>query len=945
VRVIGDRALLFTDIEGSTALLQRLGPVYADVLDQHHRIMRNAIERAAGVEVQNEGDAFAVLFPTAVAAVSAAVDAQCRLREGPWPKGTVVTVRMGINWGEIGRSESGYVGMPLHETARVASAAHGGQILISESARERLTAESPGRLPVELRMLGRFSLKDIGDDVPLIQVIHPDLPHAFPPPRTGGGRLNNLPAQLTSLVGRETEAIEVGEFVRRHRLVTLSGAGGIGKTRLALSVAADAASGFTDGVWLVELASVRTGADLVDAVRLSAALAEEPLTEAELVATLAAKNLLLVLDNCEHLLDDVAAMVDRITKACPRVHVLATSREPFGTVGEMTWRVPSLATNDAVSLFVARAELAAPGIELGPPELDAIDRVCRRLDGIPLAIELAAARAGTIPLAQIEERLLDGFRLLNASSRGGVARHQTLRATLEWSYDLLNSEEQRVFRRLSILRNPELDSVEIVCGDDQMVDVLEVVHGLQTKSLIAIDASRMPSRVRVSEIVRQFAAELLEASDERPALAERHARYFLAASHRARRGCLGPNRLDWLRRFADDEADYAVAFDWWSEHGPSDAAVLVGNAKEWLVACDNRPWLHRLQVITERPDLDPASVGIVCSLRAILAGLYGRESAEVAARSAARALEHLDAVVDSRDRLRALTNMALGFREADPSLAAELAARAMDEADALGDDVETAWSLLDLILVRHEHDPETLRLRAQLLERIDRIGAQWTNVGPLVDQALGTYQVGEYDEALARLDAAEQMLARLPQRHEVVSEDAHALDVWEILIRAELGDTAVAILIAEDRLARLADRRSHQAKELAGPYGQALMLAGQPDAARAAFELATDRADGWRYLVFAISMIGRATLAIAEGRPEEAVALAEGIAEENRRMWVRARARDVLAEAALAVEDLSAARTHAQIADRIRQDGGFVVPPALRPRVIAVRRALAVVDA
>jgi predicted ATPase len=945
VKVVGNRALLFTDIEGSTALLQRLGPVYADVLDQHHRIIRGAIGRASGVEVQNEGDAFAVLFPSAVAAVEAAVDAQRELRVGPWPQGTAVTVRMGIHWGEIGLSESGYVGMPLHETARVASAAHGGQILMSETARDRLTVETPSRPPAELRVLGRFSLKDIGEDVSLIQVVHPDLPDAFPPPRAGGGRLNNLPAQLTGLVGREREATEVGEFVARHRLVTLSGAGGVGKTRLALSVAADAASRFADGVWLVELASISSAFDLVDAIRVSTAVAEDPVTDAQLLDLLCGKNVLLVLDNCEHLLDDVAALVERILRSCPRVHVLATSREPFGTVGEMRWRVPSLARDDAVTLFVARAELASPGLHLGPNEMEVIERVCTRLDGIPLAIELAAARVGAIGLAQIEERLLDGFRLLKASARGGVARHQTLHATLEWSYDLLTPDEQVVFRQLSILRNPELGAVEAVCGAEGRIDVLDVVSGLQSKSLITVDASRGPTRVHLSEIVRQFAAELLLTTGEHPALAERHARYFLEASHRTRRGCLGPNRLDWLRRFADDEVDYAAAFDWWTEHDPSDAAILIGNTKEWLAASDNRAWLHRLQEITERPDLDPASVTIVCSLRALLAGLYGRESAEVAARSARRALEHLDAVADPRDRLRALTNMALGFREADPAKAAELAARAMDEANGLGDDVETAWSLVDLILLRHEHDPETLRLRTQLLERVDRLGDEWTNVGPLVDQALSTYQVGEYGEAIARLDAAEQMLARLPNRHDVVSEDAHALAVWEILIRAELGDTAVAILIAEDRLGRLVDRRSHQAKELAGPYGQALMLAGQLDAARAAFELATDRADGWRYLVFAISMIGRATLAIADGRPAEASAMVESIAEENRRLWVRARAHDVMAEAALALGDPTAARMHAETADRIRHEGGFVVPPALRPRVDAVRDALVIVGA
>ncbi len=943
MRILGERALLFTDIEGSTALLQRIGASYSDVLDQHHRLMRGAFARGGGEEFQSEGDAFAVLFENAAAAVATAVDAQRRLQREPWPSDAHVRVRMGIHIGEIGRSESGFVGMPLHKAARVASAAHGGQILVSDEARQAIERTPLDDPAISLRTLGGFALKDIGPSVTLIQIMHPELPDQFPPPRTSGRHLNNLPGQLTTFVGRDDEAERVAELMRSHRLVTLCGAGGIGKTRLSLNVAAETMSRFADGVWLIELATLQSRPDIVDEVYRSMKIADDEPSERRLVEVLADKEALLVFDNCEHIVDDVAAVIELLTSKCPRVHVLATSREPLAVAGEMAWRVPSLSVADSVTLFIARAELNSAEFAPTPRDREVIERVCVRLDGIPLAIELVAARANTIPVDQIEEHLLGRLRLLTTGRRGGVARQQTLKATLEWSHRLLSSDERVVLRRLAVFRGqPEMDAIAAICGGDDIDDVSDVVRRLHAKSLLSIDVSHRPARVALTEIVRQFADEVLRDVGEHALVAERHASHFLAWSHHARLGCLGPDRLDWLRRFAADADNYAVAYDWLEEQNPTEAAVLIGNTKEWLISSDSRVWLERLQRISRRTDIEPRAIAIANSLRALYAGLYGREPAAVAATSARLAMANLDAVTDPGERLRVMTNAALGFREADPASGALLADQAVEQAQQLDDDNETAWSLVDLVLLRHEHNPDTRRFRAMQLELVDRLGDQWSNANPLVDQALDSYQVGRYDDALARLDDADRMLAPLPQRHEVASDDAHVLAVWGILIRAELGDTQLAILIAEDALRRLGDGSSHQAKELEATHGQALLIAGRADEARRAFEVATDRPDGWRYLTFALAMIGLATLDVAAGDAARASASIERIAQENRRLWVRARAHDVMAEAALVMGSREAAVEHIVAADTIRAEHGFVVPPAWRDRAIALRRDVGV---
>ena len=543
MRIIGDRALLFTDIEASTALLQRVGhPRYVGLLDQHHRILRAAIEQHGGHEIQNEGDSFVVLFASVGDAVAAAITAQRDLRAGPWPVDGSVSVRMGVHEGEVGVSESGHHGLALHEAARVADAAHGGQILVSDAARARIESGDTQMLGVSLEELGLFRTQG-----------HRWSRAADPgAPRRPSFRLPSAsnrwqyPTQPAGSVDqprwtRATER-EVSELVQRHRLVSLLGSGGVGKTRLALRVAAGLTREFHDGVWFVELAKLQDPEVIMEEIRRSIRAPDDGRGAAAVLDALARKHALLVLDNCEHLVSNVTEHVGDLIKWCPQLHVLVTSREPIGSVGEVQWRVPSLPSSEAVELFRARAELVSSGFDLGPNDLVVIRSICDRLDGIPLAIELAAARVGTIPIDEIEYRLLDQLRLLRAGGRGVVARHQTLKATLEWSHRLLNSEEQQLFRRLAVFRgSPELPAVEAVCATDPLgpIDIAELVDSLHSKSLISFDTSTRPARIRISEIVRQFADTMLEESGRRAQLAERHAEYYLDFSARALKGRAG----------------------------------------------------------------------------------------------------------------------------------------------------------------------------------------------------------------------------------------------------------------------------------------------------------------------------------------------------------------------------------------------------------------------
>ncbi len=531
----GTVTFLFTDIEGSTRLLHELGAEdYAEALSEHRRLIRAAIARHSGVEVGTEGDSFFVAFAQATDALATAEQAEEALGAG------LIRVRMGIHSGEPLVTVEGYVGIDVHRAARVMSAGHGGQVLVSEATYGLLGDDN------RLTDLGLHRLKDLTEAQRLYQLGE----HEFPPLKTL--YQTNLPVQPTPLVGRETELADVLELLSSARLVTLTGTGGSGKTRLALQAAAELVDHFPQGVWWISLAALRDS-DLVEPTIATVIGAKDGLAE-----HLRSQKALLLLDNFEQLVDAAPRLADLLSEA-PELRVLATSRERLGIGAEHEFPVPTLPADEAIVLFITRARQLKPGFE--PDE--AVAEICRRLDGLPLAVELAAARVKVLRTEQILERLGRSLELLTAGPRDAPERQRTLRATIEWSYKLLGEGERDLFAHLAVFTGSfDLDAAEAVCGAE-----LDSLAALVDKSLLR---QTEDGRFFLLETIREYALERLHHSDEAAVLAEQHAAYFLELAEDARRGVYGPEQgrlfglldlehdnlraaLDWAERESDHE--------------------------------------------------------------------------------------------------------------------------------------------------------------------------------------------------------------------------------------------------------------------------------------------------------------------------------------------------------------------------------------------------------
>jgi predicted ATPase/class 3 adenylate cyclase len=524
----GTVTLLFTDIEGSTRLLQELGDEYEDVLAEHRRLVREAVAAHSGVEVDTQGDAFLCAFARASDAAAAAADAQHALAH------TQVRVRMGVHTGEPTRTDEGYVGLDLHLGARVMAAGHGGQVVLTASTRMRLGDGLP------VHDLGEHRLKDLREPLHLYQLGEQE----FPPLRTLNN--TNLPVPPSPLVGRERELANVLALVRDGaRLLTLTGPGGTGKTRLALEAAAELVGEFASGVFLAELAPL-ADPDLV-APAIAQTLGVRERTDEPLTATLAAhvedKRLLLLLDNFEHVTEAAPLLGDLLARA-PKLQALATSRERLQLAGEREYEVPTLTEEDAVALFRERSPRPLPAN-------GAVAELCCRLDHLPLALELAAARTKLLSPEQLLERL--GLKLLAGGARDLPERQRTLRATIEWSYDLLSAEEQELFRRLAVFAGGfSLEAAEHVCKAD-----LDALASLVDKSLVRAEEERFT----MLETIREFAAERLDASGQAQAWRERHASYFLSLAEEAGPNLVGREQSSWLGRLEAEQPNLRAAFE------------------------------------------------------------------------------------------------------------------------------------------------------------------------------------------------------------------------------------------------------------------------------------------------------------------------------------------------------------------------------------------------
>jgi predicted ATPase/class 3 adenylate cyclase len=594
---------LFTDIEGSTHLLQRLGPAYPAALADHYDILREAMDRYGGTEVGTGGDALFVAFESPADAITAAIDAQLALHAHAWPEDGAIRVRMGMHTGEAVWQRGDYVGLAVHQAARICAAGHGGQILVSATT---LDAAGPPSPPVDTVDLGRHRLKDLPDEVQLFQVVHPDVPMGTPLLRLDAAP-GNLPKQITSFVGRKYEQEEVGSALTGGaRLVTLSGPGGCGKTRLAIQVAAGVVGGYPDGAWVVDLAAVREPDLVVRAVAAALGVSEASgrSVTTTLLDHLATRRLLLILDNCEHLVAACAELADVILRTAADVQIVATTQEALGLAGETVLRVPPLPDVDAVELFSERASQLRADFALSGDNADIVTSICRRLDGIPLAIELAAARIPVLSLQQINDRLDDQFRLLTGGSRNALPRQQTLRATVDWSYSLLSDEERVLLRRVAVFAGGwTLDAATVVgCDDATQADELEVLDTLSrlvSRSLVVAEEQDGVARYRLLESIRQYAQEKLAEAGEVAVTRQRHLEWFHTLVLHAEPELTGPDQAGWFDRLAREYDNLRAAMEWCGAQpdGADDLLSLTAALwRFWLVRghwSEGRSWLER----------------------------------------------------------------------------------------------------------------------------------------------------------------------------------------------------------------------------------------------------------------------------------------------------------------------------------------------------------------
>ncbi len=548
----GTVTLLFTDIEGSTCLLQQVVDQYAHLLVDYRRLLRAAFHQWWGHEVDSQGDAFFVAFERATDAVSAAVTVQRALASHGWPEGVTVRVRMGLHTGEPQLSSEGYVGLDVHYAARIMRAGHGGQVLLSQTTRELVVHNLPQG--VSLRNLGEHRLKDVERPSHLFQLDIAGLPAGFPPLKTLGAHLNNLPAQPTPLIDREQEMARICQLLRREnvRLLTLTGTGGVGKTRLGLETAARLLDEFAGGVCFVPLATISDPDLVVPAIAQTLGVREagDWLLMERLKAYLRNRRLLLFLDNFEQVLQ-AAPRLSELLQACPELKMLVTSRAVLHVYGEHEFPVLPLPVPDlshlpesealaqyaAVALFLQHAQAVKPGFQMTPANARAIASICARLDGLPLAIELAAARVKLLSPQALLARLAHRLEVLTSGARDVPARQQTLRNTLAWSYNLLDAEEQRLFRRLSVfVGGCTLEAVEAVYTTlgDMAAPVLDGVASLIDKSLLQkVEQEGEELHLLMLETIREYALECLAASGEMEVTQQAHAVYYLALAEEA----------------------------------------------------------------------------------------------------------------------------------------------------------------------------------------------------------------------------------------------------------------------------------------------------------------------------------------------------------------------------------------------------------------------------
>jgi predicted ATPase/class 3 adenylate cyclase len=604
-RPTGTVTFLFSDIEGSTVRWEHDRLAMATALARHDALMRTALEAHRAYVFKTMGDAFCAAFATPADALAAALDAQRALGTEDFSAVEGLRVRMALHAGNTDERDGDYFGPTVNRVARLLAVGNGGQVLLSGACTELIGNGLP--VGCSLRDLGEHRLKDLAQPERIHQLLAPDLVADFPPLRSLEHLSNNLPAQVSSFIGREAEIAEVTALIGQHRLVTLVGSGGVGKTRLSLHVAADLVDQVRDGVWFVELAPLSQGEYIPTTV--ASALGIRLPSEGDLVENLAralkGKELLLVFDNCEHLVEPAAHVISTILRAAPKVKVLASSRQGLGAAGEATYQVPTLDASTAVALFVERARAASVTFALTDDTAPIVAEICRRLDGIPLAIELAAARVKVLSIPSLAQRLNQRFKLLTGGSRDVLPRQKTLGALIDWSYDLLAPQEQVLFTRVGIFAGGfSLDAATAVCSGEDLdeIDILDLLASLTDKSLVVADTTGEHERYHLLESTRAYALEKLTAAGAHEQFARRHAQYFRdqtqAAEERLRStGLTAP----WLANLEVELDNYRAVLEWALKDGRdlvlggAMAGALSGLWSSRGLAVEGRYWIGLAQ--------------------------------------------------------------------------------------------------------------------------------------------------------------------------------------------------------------------------------------------------------------------------------------------------------------------------------------------------------------
>ena len=697
----GTVTFLMTDVEGSTRLWETHPDEMDEVLTHLEQLVAEAVTEHGGhrpVE-QGEGDSAVAVFRRAGDALAGAWSLQRAINISSWPDGVVPAVRVGIHTGDgITRPDGTYRSVALHRCARIRGLAHGGQVLVSDAAARLAADEVPAGST--LRDLGQHRLRDLTLAERLFQLEPVGAPTSFPPLRSVDMVENNLPVQLTSFVGRRDELAALAGLLGDHRMVTLAGVGGCGKTRLAVQAAANGVDR-VEFVWFVDLAQVVDASGVTDQVLRAAGLKQDASRSlAELVGSrVLDAPALVVLDNCEHVIDAASAVAQALLAAAPGVTVLATSREPLGVSGEVVSRVPSLSTHvessssgtlesDAVALFVERCGLVRPGYEPSDRDLTHITSICQRLDGIPLAIELAAARTRVMSLEEVSAGLSDRFRLLTGGGRALMPRQQTLRASVDWSYSSLDDQERAVLRRLAVFAGGfTLADAEAVVGNDDVARyaVLDLVTRLVDKSLLTAHAEITPSRFRMLETIRQYAEERLADADEAHAARERHAEVLAELAHTASPGLDGPDLEAWVARLGAEHANLMTAFGWMTDRGDASTVwTMLGDLTFYWASAGQFADAQRIfEWCLAHDDVDTA-LQLPARWGAAHLGYYGGDYLR-AYDLAMDALARAEAAGDQQHIARSLNTAGTIQATADPPAAIDKLTRASELARANGD--------------------------------------------------------------------------------------------------------------------------------------------------------------------------------------------------------------------------------------------------------------------